>query len=90
MARKLVGRELIRGREVAASVVTRSRMFLVAAMAALMVLVLSLPAQAQDASALTDPLKSGATSALTAGFGVAAVLLVGFLIYRAVKRFTSA
>lgn len=69
---------------------SKARAITLMAVSALMLAVMAVPAMAQDASALTDPLKQGATQALTAGFGVAAVLLVGFLIYRAVRRFTSA
>lgn len=58
---------------------------------ALMVLAMSSPALAQaapSASELTGPMTTGAQSAITAGFGVAAVILVGFIIYKVVRRFT--
>lgn len=66
------------------------RVLPVLALSAFMLCVMAVPAFAQSAEALTTPLKAGATDALTAGFAVAAVLLVGFLIYKAVRRFTSA
>lgn len=66
------------------------RVLPVVALSAFMLVVMAVPAFAQSAETLTGPLKAGAADALTAGFAVAAVLLVGFLIYKAVRRFTSA
>lgn len=69
---------------------TKANAFMLMLAMMVMVALLTMPAQAQSAEALTGPLVTGAQQALTAGFGVAAVLLVGFLIYKAVRRFTSA
>jgi putative Mn2+ efflux pump MntP len=44
-------------------------------------------AQGVQASDLTGPVQNGVEAALTAGFVIAAAILVGFAIYKIVKRF---
>lgn len=63
---------------------------LAALVAALVVAaVVAAPSYAQGVSAndLTDPVQNGVEGALTAGFVIAAAILVGFAIYKIVKRF---
>ena len=72
-------------------VVTRSRMLLAALFAMLAIAVMSFLAPASYAQVspadLTGPVQSGVEGALTAGFVIAAAILVGFAIYKIVKRF---
>ncbi len=72
------------------SVVDRGRVLLVAllGLVALAVsAVLAGVAEAVTPSDLTAPVQSGVEAALTAGFVIAAAILVGFAIYKIVKRF---
>ncbi len=72
------------------SVVNRGRLLLVGLLGLVALgvsAVLAGVAQAQTASDLTTPVKNGVEAAMTAGFVIAAAILVGFAIYKIVKRF---
>ncbi len=79
-----------KGDSVMSHVLSRSRALLVALFALLATAVatmLAVPAQAVSPQDLTGPVQSGVEGALTAGFVIAAAILVGFAIYKIVKRF---
>ena len=71
----------------ALSLFTRARLAAGAFLTGLLALAVTAPAYAVDATDLTTPVKAGVESAMTAGFIIAAAILVGFAIYKIVKRF---